>query len=39
MVPVIKIREGQREGGKDVKTERERGSVVKRVREQKKKQV
>lgn len=40
MVPVTKIREGQREGEKDAKTEREReGSVGVRVRKQKKKQV
>ena len=39
MVPVIKIREGQREGEKGAKTERERGSIGKRVRKQKKKQV
>ena len=40
VVPVTKIREGQREGEKDAKTERQReGSVGVRVRKQKKKQV
>jgi len=40
MVPVTKIREGQREGEKDAKTQRGReGSVGVRVRKQKNKQV